>query len=321
MSAAKNYLIAFLSLTTIVTGYLAWDVSRDLAELKSKPSRGPIPAAWRSGSGHRLDTAPPVSATDSESAEAREEGPARRERRGGDRRLAMIEAMGDPEIQQLMAMQRKAGLDQRYAALFRKLGLSPADLEIFKSLLAEKQGARTDVLTAAVAEGLDPRTDREALRELMASTQKEIDQSIRAKLGEAAYAEYTNYEKSLPYRNLVEQFDSRLSYGPSPLTAAQHEQMILILTDTNPSRNAPAPVILAAANLTTGVRGSVPDQGSLLNAAALNRAQGILTPDQFSALQQFQTEQEAGLQMGELMREQMAKTRSAGATPTQDSTP
>ena len=39
--------------------------------------------------------------------------------------------MESPEIQQLMALQRKAGLDSRYAALFKALNLSPAQLERF----------------------------------------------------------------------------------------------------------------------------------------------------------------------------------------------
>ena len=59
--------------------------------------------------------------------------------------------MDNPAVQKLLSMQQKAGLDSRYAALFKQLNLSPADLDKFKNLLVEKQATVRDAVTAAHA--------------------------------------------------------------------------------------------------------------------------------------------------------------------------
>ena len=96
------------------------------------------------------------------------------------------ELMENPEYQKLMAVEQKGRLDFAYAALFKKLGLTPTQLEKFKELLAEKQASFSDVFTAASAQGLDPRTDPQGFRALVKSAQDDIDSSIRAALGDTA---------------------------------------------------------------------------------------------------------------------------------------
>src|SRR5690348_10464108 len=54
--------------------------------------------------------------------------------------------MDRPEVQRMVAMQQKAALDARYYSLFKRLALTPDQLDKFKDLLVEKRTAMMDVM-------------------------------------------------------------------------------------------------------------------------------------------------------------------------------
>jgi hypothetical protein len=332
--SVKNYVIFLLSCTTVGAGYLAWHQTRELevlrqlapaddarAELRrrvwnERKAAGPpeiSPAANPPAIGEISDPAPAVSD---------------RGRRGEGAFMRMME---DPDYQILINLSQKGMLDGRYAALFKQLSLTPAQLEQFKELLVEKQSALMDVLAAARAQGLDPRTDRDAVRQLIATTQAEIDGNIRAAVGETAFAEYQEYERTLPYRGVVGQLEQRLSYTAAPLTTDQNRQMIDILAETgrtgrnNPPQAAAAGIRLGGPLAHAGSMGSANSLtvfaggGVMITDATVNRAQSVLSPVQLSALQEVQQEQQAAAQLGRTLRTEFGpKNRSApdGATGT-----
>ena len=174
-----------------------WELQKLNSDLASRLDRGPSTAATETpADGNAIP--------DSDSPPARPRFDANR----------VASLINSPEMQQFMALQQKAGLDGGYAALFKKLNLSPADLEKFKNLLVEKQSSLLDVMMAARGQGLIGRENRDEIRQLMQNAQTEIDGSIRATLGEAAYVQYKNYEATLPQRGVVGQLEKRLSYSP-----------------------------------------------------------------------------------------------------------
>lgn len=304
MRSFKNYLIVLLALSTLTAGYMAWKKAREIVALKDAlaASKPEVVARKRAWSQQRLvgtDAGPGLhpgpEANQEAGAPPDQEMP---QRRGESAFRAMME---NPEYQKLMAITQKGMLDRRFAALFKQLGLSPEVLDKFKNLLLEKQNAVIDVAMAARDQGLNPRTDPEGFRALLANAQGEIDASIRSAIGDEAFATYQTYEQTMPYRNVVEQLASRLSYSVSPLTNAQTEQMVSILAATNLAPNLPAGSLRAVTLPFGGLAGS----GTALNNEAMNRAQGILTPDQYSALQQLQQEQQAQAQMRSLIRQQL----------------
>lgn len=305
MRSYKNHLIVALALLTLTAGYTAWQEYREIARLKEQlAAKAPeVVARKRAWSRPQTDaTEPggdahsPGSQTDEHEANLPDLEVVRR--RGESAFRSMME---NPEYQKLMAITQKGRLDGRYAALFKQLNLTPEQLEKFKNLLLEKQNAMIDVMMAARDQGLNPRTDREAFQALLANTQTEIDNSIRSAIGDQAYASYENYERTMPYRGVVDQLTARLSYGTNPLTSAQSEAMVNILASTNSMPNLPAGAVRAVA-LPFGA----PVTGrATLNSEAMNRAQGILTPDQYAALQQLQQEQQAQAQMRNLLRQQL----------------
>lgn len=219
--------------------------------------------------------------------------------------------MNSPEMQHLLAIQQKAGLDGNYAALFKKLNLSPAELDKFKSLLVEKQSAVMDVMAAARSQGLTGRDDRDEIRRLVQDTQAEIDGNIRTTLGEAAYAQYKNYEVTLPQRGVVSQLAQRLSYSTTTLNETQAEQLVQVLAaNAAPANsagnrpNAAAPLVQAFAGNArfTQATALIGATAARITDTAVTQAQTVLAPQQIAALQSLQQEQQAAAQLLQQMR-------------------
>lgn len=222
--------------------------------------------------------------------------------RGQENRVANM--MNQPEVRQLMVNQQKAALDGRYAALFRKLGLSGEALEKFKNLLVDKQTVLSDVMMEARNQGINGRESRDELRKLVEQLQGEVDGNIRETLGEAAYAQYKNYETTMPQRSVATQLDQRLSYTSTPLQPSQVEQLVQILHDTAPAAGNRA---TATGFMTSAVALGSPAMTFVggsprITDAAIAQAQGVLSPAQLAALQALQQEQKAAAQLSEHLR-------------------
>lgn len=226
--------------------------------------------------------------------------------------------MESPEVQRLLAVQQRAGLDGRFAALFKRLNLRPADLEKLKSLLVEKQQAAGDVFAAARSQGMNGRENRDEIRQLVAQSEAEVDTMIREQLGDYVYQEYKQYEQTLPVRGVTNQVEQRLSYTSTPLTTDQSERLVSLLASATPAgSNAPAspmPMVVTAASGTASVqvlggrRPQITDQ-----VIASSRA--FLSTAQVDALRAIQQEQAAQAEIGRLRQQAIQSRRDAGGGP------
>lgn len=310
--------IALLALTTAGAGALAWYQHRKLLELQAVVIRNAAerdewqkrlaalerePLGFASAGAAESEPAPaaaeePVTASSETVGRAFARGLGR-----GERGNPLATLMQDPEFARALMTQQKAALDLRYADLFRKLNLSPAQVDRLKDLLIERQSAAADVMAAARAEGVDGRDAREQLRDLVRATQAETDKAIRTFLGDAGYEAYQSYERTQPQRTLVGQLETKLSYTGAPLQETQKDQLVRILADSAPqgARGNANNVIFAG----RGFDGPAPlpmAGGVTITDEALTRAQGILSQAQLAALKQMQTEQQAQRTMAEAVR-------------------
>lgn len=227
----------------------------------------------------------------------------------------LLDLMNNPEAQRLAALQQRSVLDARYAALFKKLNLSPQQLEQFKNLLVEKRAAVADVMAAAREQGLTGRDNRDEIRALMQNAQEEIDASIRSTIGESAYSQYESFEQTQPQRTTVERLEQRLSYTDSPLSSEQSEQLVAVLAATsgetsNAANRAPRN---AAARLGFPAGGG---GGAQITDATVQQASSVLSTAQLQALQQVQQEQQAQAQLGQIVREQLRNRSGGGSSGT-----
>lgn len=262
--------------------------------------------------------AAPVASDRGENTEVGSDGPGRRD--FSDLPGRVLAFMENPEMQKLAALTQRANLDGRFSTLFKNLRLSPEDLEKFKSLLVEKQSSAMDVMAAARAQGITGRENAGELRQMVRDSQAEIDESIRATLGEAGFAQYKNYEQTLPQRTVVNQLDQRLSYSSTPLNSQQSEQLVQILAQNAPtnSRNSGGGGVTTQVFVASATGGSGAGAarvflggGNQITDQAVIQAQGVLSAPQLSALQQLQQEQQAQAQLAQQMR---ANARRGAAT-------
>jgi hypothetical protein len=325
--SGKNYLIFILLCTTLGAGYLAWKQHRELATLRSAvpTDRTRAEERRRAWEQRRSEEAKANAAVPHASAGQSAAGQPENSRRPD---APFFRAIDNPDYQTLMNLTQKGMLDGRYAALFKQLGLNPRKLEQFKELLVEKQTAVLDVLAAARAQGLNMRDDRDAVQQLIASTQAELDEGIKTALGADGFATYQEFEQSQPTRAVVSQLEQRLSYSSAPLTETQSQQMVRILTETgqaghaNTVRTATPAVSLAGpmagANPQMGATfAMVTGGGVLITDETVARSQSVLSPAQVAALQEIQQEQQAGVQLGRSIRSELGpRAQPANPAPT-----
>lgn len=216
-----------------------------------------------------------------------------------------VNMMNRPEQQRLMAMQAKAGLDGRYAPLFKQLNLAPDQLEDLKKLMVERQTVGADVFASAVQQRLDPMQNRAELAKLTADGQAKVDGEIQSLLGDTSYSAYQNYQATLSQRNVVNQLQQSLSYTPNPLNDTQTEQLVQILTQNQPPRPAGASgqiatsattMIMTASSGGGDVASTVGPAtlalgGATVTDAAVAASRTILSDPQVAALQQLQQQQ------------------------------
>jgi outer membrane lipoprotein SlyB len=358
VKSPQSYFIVVLALTTLGGAGIAWNQHRELIELRAAAMIPDERAEWQkrawdleSRNRQLQDELAALQArADGDGAGVAagpEAGPAEPGRgRGGLRGgrgpnnpqqqlNAMRELANKPEVQALVRVQQKAAIDARYAALFRNLNLPPDQLDRLKNLLAERQTTNQDVLAAAREQGLNPRSDPEGFRKLIADAQNEINNGIKSIVGDSGFTQLQTYEQTLPQRNVVNELQQRLSYSDTPLTAAQADQLVQILASNTPQRAAgnnsgqppPGPGgfgrpgaelggMLAGA-LGGGAFNAIAEAGGRVatapvTAGAISQAQTILAPQQAAALKEIQQQQQSQQQLQQILREAMTPNPAAG---------
>lgn len=364
MHSLRTWLIVGLAATTVGGALLAWKQRGELAELRaatmSRDERAEMQKrVWdlektNRQLNERLATSPADATPGASASASRDGGLLPRGSRSGDplQQLSNLrQIMSQPEVQALMAIQQKAAIDARYAALFKQLNLAPDQIERLKSMLAERQTTQQDIAAVALEKGLDPRRDRDAVQTLQANARSEINAGIKSVIGENGFAQMETYEKTLPQRNVVNQLQQRLSYTDTPLTSAQADQLVQVLaanqpsyvavTSSNPnggplkveyrlnspggSPTAASPrgpeldVIGTVLGGFIGTTGGIGNPGAVgtgpaITPAAVSQSQSVLSAPQVAALQQLQQQQQSQQQLAKIMADSIA-AQNATARP------
>ena len=247
---------------------------------------------------------------------------------------AIRDLMAKPEVQAMLSVQQKANLEAQYAALFKNLNLPPEQIERLKNLLLDRRTTVQDVFAAAREQGINPRSDPEAFRKLIADAQNDVNNNIKAALGDAGFAQLQQFEQTQPQRTLVNDLSQRLSYSDMPLSPAQGEQLVQILAANQPERRNPgvagtptgAPPPGGRGGLFGGGIASIGGPGGFsfsaggdsrggataqVTAGAVAQAQSVLAPSQLAALQQIQQQQQTQQQLQQLVRETVSASQAA----------
>lgn len=331
-SRLKSALVVLLALTTVATGILAWQQHRALHTPRGESSpddtaalRQKLADAERRAHALQNELDALKARTASEEAPPPDEpspttnNNVRRGRRGpGGGPEAFMALMNDPKVVQLMNSREKLMLDSRYAALFKSLlqgsNLNLQQIDAFKDLLVEKQNTTRDIMMTSRAEGV---TDRSEVNKLIKAAQAELDTQIQSTLGATGFAEYQQYEKTAPQRSLVSQLSQSLSYTDAPLSDAQSQQLIKILSENSANTGSNQARNFGGFGGGPGGMGGPFSGSTPISDAAIAQAQTVLVPTQLQALTALQQQQKAQQEMMENIHAAQQNT----ASPTAPNTP
>jgi hypothetical protein len=120
--------------------------------------------------------------------------------------------------------QRIRSLDSQYRPLYRVLGLTAEQSAKFKAVMVENARRNEALMTAALEE--NPKMEPAVQRAIDDQTNAELVAAIRGEFGEAAVQAMEQHERTLPFRDPMDEFAKTLFYTDSPLMASQAEQLL-----------------------------------------------------------------------------------------------
>lgn len=221
----------------------------------------------------------------------------------------------DPKMKELIKSSQKAFvgpmLDKQYAALFQQLNLTPDQTAGLKDLLQKKMSVGMDAGMSMLDGSLDA-GQRADLAKQMKSETDDYDAQIKQFLGDDNYPAFQNYEKTIPDRMTVSQFNDQLAGSATALNADQQQQLIQAMNDARTSfkwttdYNDKNPANGDYASMFSDDKiNQFTQEKEQFDRQFLTRAEQILTPEQATAFQQFQTAQRelqiAGMKMAAQM--------------------
>src|ERR1035437_4924617 len=207
----------------------------------------------------------------------------------------------DPKMKEMIKSSQKAFMgpmiDKQYAALFQQLNLTPEQAATLKDLLQKKMLVGADAGMTMMDGSLDA-SQRADLTKQMKSETDDYDAQIKQFLGDENYPAFQGYEKTVPDRMTVSQFSDQLASGASPLSNDQQQQLAVAMNDARTSfkwttdyNNKNPPNGDYASMFSDDKINQFTQEKEQFEQQFLTRAQQILTPEQATAFQQFQTAQ------------------------------
>jgi hypothetical protein len=221
--------------------------------------------------------------------------------------------MQDPDTRKFIREQQRMMMDQMYAPLIKKLGLTPDEATQFKNLLADNAMKAADSASSMFG-GLGTSNQTQAVSALAAS-QKSFDEQVQAFLGDDRYAQYKDYQETVSERTLLNQFKQQAGSDYN-LNDQQTEALLTFMKEEQKN-------VATTTGLPLGQTGNDPTKlqslfsdgkvDELLQAQetvgqrVYDRARTILSPDQLDTLGRYQTNRMQMMRMGMNMMRTMFK--------------
>ncbi|NKB24285.1 MAG: hypothetical protein GKR87_07920 [Kiritimatiellae bacterium] len=193
-----------------------------------------------------------------------------------------IEILRDPEMREMIRNQQKETLDDMYGSLFSYLALEAEALESLKKFLVDKTMVSIEMGMVIMNLSLTEEEKVAARQENVVSIQ-EIDQEIKAFLGEEKYGIYEEFEETQPERMQVNHY--KQSLGSSlPLNEEKEHQLVRAMYEERSvfpfSTDFYSPANMDAMSFTPERINQHLEETAQLEERYLLRAKTILSPEQ-----------------------------------------
>jgi hypothetical protein len=184
----------------------------------------------------------------------------------------LAKMMNDPAMKEFVRQAQLEKIKSMFGDLVKELQLTPEQANQFYQLINDNASKHLDRLTASGPTTAEPNAD-----------DQELGKQLRALLGDAGFARFTEYGQEIPARTTISLLNAQL--GETPLSTEQSARLLQVIK-------------AEPYNLTQGITGA-PDQAFLgsqtdidsflqqvqeSNQRIVQQAGGFLTPDQLAAL-------------------------------------
>jgi hypothetical protein len=290
----RNYIILFLSVTLLATGGLLWQKGQEATEWKLRAIAGEAELVRQANERTDLEkrvqqSEAKVGMLQNELANARSKpAPTTAKKAAKGQSTAQVTAdqvkqwlaeANDPAVMQRMNAQARLLMQQRYAGLFAKLGLTADQTESLTKLLSDKQLVISDVAVAALQNGGDLRADPDAFQTLLVTAKAGIEDQMRSLLGDGGYAQYLAFTQDIVSSNSMIRMQRVLANTPDVLTDDQSTQLKLLLSRTDGNgRITPRVISDAKAFLSPAQIQALQQANDIQQAASQNRTEAALPP-------------------------------------------
>lgn len=230
---------------------------------------------------------------------------------GGGMAGMLSKMMSDPEMRKAIEQQQRMGMDMIYGSLFKHLQLSPEQERKFKDALLEMQ-----MSAVSQAGSMFGGTNRTEAMQKVAEERKKSEEKIKEILGEEKYAQYQDYNATIQERMVLDQFSKQ-----SDLSPEQGEQLLAIMREEkqrvqlNMQQNTDPAEAMKMLESEQAME-EMFKKLDTVNESVLDRAKGILTPEQMEKFRPFVTNQSAMQRAGmQMARKMMQQQNAQAATP------
>jgi hypothetical protein len=230
--------------------------------------------------------------------------------------------MQDPSTRDMIRAQQKLVMDQMYAPLIKKLGLTPEDATQFKNMLSDNAMKAADKATSMLG-GLGSTNSAGTLQTLSAE-QKTFDEQVKAFLGDDSYAVYKDYQETVGERTLLNQFKmlgndwNMNDQQTEALLTFMKEEQKRVATDTGlPLGQTDRDPSKLQSLFADGKIDALLQAQDTVGQRVYDRARTILSPDQLDTLGRYQTNRMQMMRMGMNMMRGMFGSGQSGTPPGQ----
>jgi hypothetical protein len=231
--------------------------------------------------------------------------------------------MQDPDTRNMIRAQQRMMMDQMYAPLVKKMGLTPDEATQFKDLLADNamKGAEK---ASSMFGGLGSTNSADSLK-AMTAEQKTFDEQVKGFLGDDRYAQYKDYQETVSERTLLNQFKQQVGSDynlndqqtEALLTFMKEEQKSVAASTGLPVGQTDKDPAKLQAMFSDGKVDELIQAQETVGQRVYDRARTILSPDQLDTLGRYQTNRMQMMRMGMTMMRKMftPDTPAPGAAP------
>ncbi len=217
----------------------------------------------------------------------------------------MMAMFKNPEMRKMIESQQKMVMGpmiaKQYSDFFKQLNLTSDQSDALKTILQNKMMASAGIGMSMMDGSMDE-AQRSSLAEQQKAQNQDFDNQIKQLLGDDNYQSYEAYNKTIPARTAINQFNDQLTGSANALSPDQQQQLIQAMTDARNNYNWNAVLnqpkmqnggqvdpMAALDNFTEPNIEQAAEENAAFDQHFLATVQQFLTPQQVTAFQQFQT--------------------------------